>query len=123
MARSTLATERIIQESARRFYSRTDRRVTRARAIQIIKTRLDRVWLPACAYWCKADIQQRTYLRFAAREMIDRLCDDPEPDPVITIYRLYVRFADIAAISNRRLTLQFAWTMMEAINDMLDLLE
>ena len=123
MTRAEYETEQFVDQATERFHGRTNRWLTKDEATQLIKAGRKSVLTPPRAYWSKEHAKKRVYERFATTEIIRRIWESPESDPIKTIYRLYSLFDDIIAKSDSVHTWLFSGAMMDAIHEVLDLLK
>lgn len=78
---------------------------------------------PARTYWSREWAKQRTFSRFIALELIGRIHESDEEDPIRIIFSVYDWMDEIlCGEEHGRMAWQFANSMKDAISEVLDLL-
>ena len=113
-----------LDDMTTRYHRRTGKYPTKTEAVKAIRQERRINLPPPRKYWSREFAKKRIYSRSMALELIRRIQESDEPDPVRIIYEVYDWMDEmICSETNGKLAWQFASAMKDAIREILELLE
>jgi hypothetical protein len=110
-----------IKEATDRFHQRTGKYPTKEEAVRAIGSGRRKYFGPPMSHWKEEwAIRRRSCERFAALELIKRINESPEKDPIEIAYQFLDAMDDMLTNSESRHTWVFAGTMETALSTIIN---
>lgn len=106
-----------------RYHDRTGNYPTKEQAIRMIRKARRDYLTPPRNYWSDHVARQRTFSRYMALELIRRIGESEEQDPIRVIYEVYDWLDETISVDEHgQKVWRFSSAMKDAISEIVDLL-
>jgi len=122
MTRKEYESQAYVERRVRLFRQRAGHGVTADEAIQTIRAIRREILFPPGKNWPKREAAQRSIERFAAEELILKIADNMDEDPIRIAYEYWSWLDDMHVEGNTGKCWAFVCDMKNAIEDIVELM-